>query len=74
MSWLRRWWRPCGPCDEERRALEGWLRLRFQLVSSDPMIAIIGAFGRLTDAGMTASDATEAVLRIMREGEPDGRP
>jgi hypothetical protein len=37
------------------------------------MIAIIGAFGRLTGAPMTAHDATEAVLRIMREGEPDER-
>jgi hypothetical protein len=54
--------------------LEAWVRLRFQLASSDPMIAIIGAVGRLTDAGMTASDATETVLRIMREGELDGRP
>jgi len=33
------------------------------------MIAIIGAFGRLTDAGMNKDDATETVLRIMREAE-----
>jgi hypothetical protein len=54
--------------------LETWVRRRFQLASSDPMIAIIGAFGRLTEAGMTDDDATETVLRIMREGEQDGRP
>lgn len=50
------------------------MRLRFQVAASDPMIAIIGAFGRLTDAGMDEEDATETVLRIMRESEPDGRP
>jgi hypothetical protein len=49
--------------------LETWVRLRFQLVSSDPMIAIVGAFGRLTDAGMDDDDATETVLRIMGEFE-----
>ncbi len=38
------------------------------------MIAIIGAFGRLIDAGMTEDDATEIVLRILREFEPDGTP
>jgi hypothetical protein len=38
------------------------------------MIAIIGAFGRLTYAGMTEKDAAETVLRIMRESEPDGHP
>jgi hypothetical protein len=37
------------------------------------MVAIIGAFGRLTDAGMTETEATDTVLRIMRESEPDGR-
>jgi hypothetical protein len=38
------------------------------------MIAIIGAFGRLTDARMTADDATETVLRILHESESHGRP
>jgi len=38
------------------------------------MIAIIGAVGRLTNAGMDEDDATETVLRILRESEPDGRP
>jgi hypothetical protein len=33
------------------------------------MTAIIGAFGRLTDAGIHEDDATETVLRIMRESE-----
>jgi hypothetical protein len=38
------------------------------------MIAIIGAVGRLTDAGMTADDATDTVLRIMRELQSVARP
>jgi hypothetical protein len=73
MSWLRKWRRARGPGDAERRALEAWVRVRFQLVSSDPMMAIIGAFGRLTDAGMSTEDATETVLRILHESESDGR-
>lgn len=44
------------------------MRLRFQLAASDPMIAIIGAFARLNDAGMDEDNATRTVLRIMREG------
>jgi len=31
------------------------------------MVAIIGAMGRLTGAGMTEVDATDTVLRIMHE-------
>jgi hypothetical protein len=50
-----------------------WVRLRFSLAASDPMIAIIGAVGRLTDAGMSLSDATDTVLRIMHESEADER-
>jgi hypothetical protein len=45
------------------------VRLRFQLVVSDPMLAIIGAVTRLTDAGMTANDATNTVLRILHDSE-----
>jgi hypothetical protein len=74
MPWLRGWRRASGTVVEERRTLEAWVRLRFQLASSDPMMAIIGAFGRLTDAGMTADDATETVLRIMRESESGRGP
>jgi hypothetical protein len=74
MSWLRRWRRSISPNDAERQALEAWVRLRFQLASSDPMMAIIGGFGRLTDAGMGVDDATSTLLRIMRESESDGRP
>ena len=73
MSWLCRWRRAIASGDKERRASEAWVHLRFQLASSDPMVAIIGAFGRLTDAGMTETEATDTVLRIMRESEPDGR-
>jgi len=71
---LRRWRRASGPDDQERQALEDWVRLRFHLASSDAMIAIIGAFGRLVGAGMDEDGATETVLRIMRESEPDGSP
>jgi hypothetical protein len=67
MRWLSLWRRANGPDDENRRALEDWVRLRFQLAASDPMIAIIGAVGRLTDAGMTADDAMARVLRILNE-------
>jgi hypothetical protein len=73
MSWLRRWRWASGPRDEERQALEAWVRLRFQLASSDQMTAIIGAFGRLVDAGVAEDDAIETVRRIMLESEPDGR-
>ena len=52
---------------EERLALEDWVRRRFAMASSDPMTAIIGAVGRLTDAGLDVDDATDTVLRIMRE-------
>lgn len=34
------------------------------------MIAIIGAVGRLTDAGMSLNDATDTVLRILYEEGP----
>jgi hypothetical protein len=70
MFWLHRWRRVSGPADEQLRALENWVRLRFHLTSSDSMIAIIGAFGRLTDAGMDEHDATDTILRILRDSEP----
>jgi hypothetical protein len=73
MSWLRQWRRTSSPGDEQRRPLEDWVRLRFHLAASDPMIAVIGAVGRLTDAGIDEDDALETVLRIMREFEADGR-
>ncbi len=74
MPWPRRWRQPSGPSVEQRRALEDWVRLRFHLAASDPMITIIGAFGRLTDTGMDEQDATETVLRILQESDPGGRP
>jgi hypothetical protein len=64
MTWLR--WRR-GPDTQARQALEDWVRVRLHLVSADPMVAIIGAVGRLTEAGMTVGDATDMVLRILRE-------
>lgn len=72
-TWIPRRRRRNGPSDEERQALEDWVRLRFQLAASDPMIAIIGAVGRLTDAGMTTDEALETVLRILHEANPMDR-
>ena len=72
MCWLLRLCRDRGLNEEDRPALEDWVRLRFRLAASDPMIAIIGAVRRLTDAGMTADDAAETVLRILREEVADG--
>jgi hypothetical protein len=72
MSWLGRWGRASGLSNDERRALETWVQLRLRLVASDPMIAIIGAVGRLTDAGMGVDDATDTVLRILHEEVADG--
>lgn len=69
MSWIPPWRQASDPGQEQRRALEDWVRLRFQLVASDSMIAIIGAVGRLTDAGMTIGDAMDTVLRILQEGD-----
>lgn len=71
MSWLGRWGRASGPSNDERRALEAWVRLRFRLAASDPMIAIIGAVGRVTDAGMTTDEAMDTVLRILHEEVAD---
>jgi hypothetical protein len=36
------------------------------------MLAIIGAVGRLTEAGMGVNDATDTVLRILDEETADG--
>ena len=67
MHWVPRWYGPGSPSVEERQELEVWVRLRFQLAASDPMLAIVGAVGRLTDAGMTTGEAIDIVLRIVRE-------
>jgi hypothetical protein len=56
---------------DERQALEDWVKNRFQMGPSDPMESIIGAVGRLTDAGMSVKDATDTVVRILRETERD---
>jgi hypothetical protein len=65
--WLQRWQRPTRLGDDERRVLEDWVRLRLRLLSADPMIAVIGAVGRLTDAGMTVGEATDMVWGILRD-------
>jgi hypothetical protein len=71
---LRLWRRAGVPADAERRALEDWVCLRFQLAAPDPMIAIIGAMGRLADTGMTTDEAIDTVLRIVRELQSLARP
>jgi hypothetical protein len=38
------------------------------------MIAIIGAVGRLTDAGIRVDDAADTVLRILHETESEDAP
>jgi hypothetical protein len=65
---IRFWRKPALP-EERRQALERWVRLRFQLVDDDPMVAIIGAVARLTDEGMEHEAAIEAVLKILRQEE-----
>ncbi len=74
-TFLSLWWRRRArsrPDDEEQDRLEGWVRLRLHVLS-DPMIAIIGAVGRLTEAGVGVDDAVETVLRILHE-EADDSP
>jgi hypothetical protein len=66
---IRFWRKPALP-DEQRQALEHWVRLRVQIFDADPMVAIIGAVARLTDEGMERAAAMELVLGILREGDP----
>lgn len=63
-------WRKPALSEERRQALEQWARLRLELFQDDPMIAIIGAVGRLTEEGMDFDAATDLVLGILREVEP----
>jgi hypothetical protein len=65
---IKFWRKPALP-EEQRQALERWVRLHFQLLDADPMVAIIGAVGRLTDEGMEHEAAIEAVLKILRQEE-----
>ena len=65
---MRLWLTP-ALSEERRQALEQWVRLRFQLLEADPMIAIVGAVGRLTDEGIEMDAAMDLVLGILREGE-----
>jgi hypothetical protein len=72
MSWRATWRRSKVLSARAQTDLETWVRLRFQLAASDPMIAIIGACGRLTDAGMTTDEAMDTVLRILHEKITEG--
>ena len=71
VAWFRRWRPEHGPGEDERRALEHWVRRRFQMASPDAMDAIIGAVGRLTEAGMSQADAAETVVRVVKETTRD---
>jgi hypothetical protein len=70
-NWLKFWKKPALP-EEERRALEAWVRLKLRMIDSDPMETIRRAVARLTSGGMDRSTAIETVARIMRE--EDRRP
>jgi hypothetical protein len=37
------------------------------------MVAIVGAIGRLTDAGISVDDATDTVVRILHEVDSASR-
>lgn len=63
---LRLWRRSRIP-DEERRALERWVRWRFRMTDADPPAAFKGAVARLIMAGMRRDDALETALRILAE-------
>jgi hypothetical protein len=65
---IRFWRKPLLP-DDQRQALERWVRLRILLLEDDPMVAIIGAVARLTDEGMEQADAIELVVAMLREGD-----
>jgi len=55
------------PLPEARRqALEQWARVRLQMLHEDPMVAIIGAVGRLTDEGMEPRAAIDTVVRLLQ--------
>ena len=66
---LRFWRKPPLP-DDQRQALERWVRLRLLLREDDPMSAIIGAVARLTDEGMEQPAAIQLVVEILGEGTP----
>jgi hypothetical protein len=72
MSWLAAWRRSKVLSAKAQRDLETWVRLPLRLAASDPMVAIIGAVARLIDAGMGVDDATDTVLRLVRETEAGG--
>jgi hypothetical protein len=66
--WLWFWKRPALP-DEERRALERWVRLKLRMTDSDPLGAIKAAIARLTSGGMDRKTAIQTIERILSEQE-----
>lgn len=60
-------WKKTSLKDEQRRALERWVRLRFRMLEGNPVEAVIGAVARLTGEGMKRDDAMATVAKILRE-------
>ena len=65
------WRRPPLP-EPRRQALEQWASVRLQILHEDPVGAIIGAVGRLTDAGMEPEAAVDTVLRLLQGKDRPG--
>jgi len=62
---MRFWRRPPLP-EARRQALEQWARVRVQILHEDPMVAISGAVGRLTDEGMEPGAAIDTAVRLLQ--------
>lgn len=70
---IRFWRRPPLP-EACRQALEQWARVRLQMLHEDPMVAIIGAVGRLTNEGMEPGAAIDTVVRLLQQHEDRPSP
>jgi hypothetical protein len=69
---IRLWRKPPLP-NERRQVLERWVRSRLQMLKEEPLMAIFGAFGRLTAEGMDRAEAFDTIMRIVREEEAAAR-
>ncbi len=68
---IRFWRRPALP-EARRQALEQWARVRLQMLHEDPIVAIIGAVGRLTGEGMEPGAAIDTVVRLLQHEDRPG--
>jgi hypothetical protein len=62
-----RLWRRSQLAEDERRALERWVRWRFRMTDSDPPAVFRAAVARLIMAGMKRDEALKTALRILAE-------